>query len=529
MAGLVEGLAEATEDSSSFSGGYSYCFVDGDPPNKYICHICTLPARDPHQVTCCYNIYCSVCLQTLKLLKVKGQNGFICPTCRQPLEGNYFKDGRVDREIRCLEVYCNNRMEKGCPWVGTVANIESHLTVCPFDVVKCSNGCGAELKRSNLKTHLTSRCSQRIVKCQYCQSSGMHIIVTSKHHLDTCTHYPVKCANKDCSLELPRIEMLSHIKACAKTLVSCEYSSIGCDKKIMRENLEKHNEESMKDHLLMAVKEVGLLRADVKMLKEKTILIDSFRGAFASMASIESVHNLATRVISFQGQSKSIQAQVTNLQAKVTRDQEERTIMQRTVQSIRGQTANLKLVQTQHCKAIESLTANVSAQQIKNKVHKHVFKLSGFTDKRDSKKAWYSPTFYTSPGGYMMALRVDVSGDASNESFIGCYVCLMAGEYDHALEWPFSGVATIELLNQLEDKNHKTYELVFDNALPQPCRERVYGKTNTLGWGFSEFIAHSELAISSTSFQYLCDDKLYFRVTVNVTSKTKPWLEETDN
>ena len=520
----MAGLTGAIGDSSSDSGGYSYCFVDGDPPNKYICHICTLPARDPHQVTCCYNIYCNVCLLALK---VKGQNGFICPTCRQPLAGNYFKDGRADREIRCLEVYCNNRMGKGCPWVGTVANIESHLFVCPFDVVKCTNGCGAELKRSNLQTHLTDRCSKRIVKCQYCQSTGMYIIITSKHHIDKCTHYPVKCG--DCLEKLPRFEILSHTKACAKALVSCEYSSIGCNEKIMRGNLEKHNEEAMKDHLLMAIREVGSLRADVKMLKEKAIIIDDLKGAVASKASIESVHGLANRVVSFQSQSKFIQAQVTNLQTKVKRDQEERTTMQRTVQSIQGKTVNLKLVQSQHVKAIESLTAGVSAQQFKNKVHTHVFKLSGFTDKRDSKKAWYSPTFYTSPGGYLMALRVDVSGDASNESSIACYLCLMAGEYDHALEWPFSGIATIELLNQLEDKNHKTYELVFDDELPQSCRERVYGKTSTLGWGYSEFIAHSELANPSTLSQYLCDDKLYFRVSVNVTSKTKPWLEETDN
>ena len=509
--GLAEGLAEATEDSSSVSGGYSYCFVDGDPPNKYICHICTLPARDPHQVTCCYNIYCSVCLQTLK---VKGQNGFICPTCRQPLEGNYFKDGRADREIRCLEVYCNNRMGKGCPWMGTVANIESHLTECPFDVVKCTNDCGAELKRSKLETHLADHCSKRIVECQYCHSIGMHVIVTSKQHLDKCTYYPVKCTNKDCSLELPRFEMLLHTEACAKTLVSCEYCSIGCDKKITRENLEKHNEESMKDHLLMAVKEVGSLRADVKMLKEKAKSVDdSVKSSKTNLN--KSVQSLTSKVATVQNQSKSLQPQVTNLQAKAKKAQEE--------------TANLQLVQSQHVKAILSLTANVSALQTKNKVH--TFKLSGFTDKRDSKEPWYSPTFYTSPGGYMMVLRVDVSGDGSNESFMGCYICLMAGEYDHALEWPFSGVATIELLNQLEDKNHKTYQLVFDNALPQSCRERVYGKTSTSGpgWGFSKFIAHSELANSSTSSQYLCDDKLYFRVTVNVKSKTKPWLEETDN
>ena len=80
-----------------------------DPPNKCICHICKLVACDPQQVTCCSNIYCKTCLQQLK---DKGSE-FNCPTCRKPLTGNYFKDGRAEREIKSLRVYCSNT-DSGC-------------------------------------------------------------------------------------------------------------------------------------------------------------------------------------------------------------------------------------------------------------------------------------------------------------------------------------------------------------------------------------------------------------------------------
>ena len=45
----------------------------------------------------------------------------------------------------------------------------------------------------------------------------------------------------------------------------------------------------------------------------------------------------------------------------------------------------------------------------------------------------------------------DSNGDGGGTSFsYYIHVFLMAGEYDDTLEWPFQGVVTLELLNQLD-------------------------------------------------------------------------------
>uniref|UniRef100_A0A1X7VM76 Uncharacterized protein n=1 Tax=Amphimedon queenslandica TaxID=400682 RepID=A0A1X7VM76_AMPQE len=55
---------KAKVSHDSYSGYHDYTFVDGDPSSNYICHICTLVSCDPHQVSCCYNIFCKTCLET---------------------------------------------------------------------------------------------------------------------------------------------------------------------------------------------------------------------------------------------------------------------------------------------------------------------------------------------------------------------------------------------------------------------------------------------------------------------------------
>ena len=108
---------------------------------------------------------------------------------------------------------------------------------------------------------------------------------------------------------------------------------------------------------------------------------------------------------------------------------------------------------------------------------------------------------------------------------VSCFICLMAGEYDDTLEWPFQGEVTIELLNQLEDKNHKKYTILFNESTNDECKQRVREGGSTGGWGRPKFILHEDLEYNPvTNCQYLKDDSLYFRVSVKATSKTKPWL-----
>ena len=149
------------------------------------------------------------------------------------------------------------------------------------------------------------------------------------------------------------------------------------------------------------------------------------------------------------------------------------------------------------------------------------FKITKFQEKKDSDEVFISPSFYTSPGGYHMAIRVDTNGNGNSKgTHVSIFAPILKGKYDTELRWPFVGEVTFTLLNQLEDKNHETLILNLDagdNAM-------AHGPTGT-AWGTSAFTPHSKLAhdlVKNT--QYLKDDTLYFRVSVEV-SDHKPWLE----
>ena len=151
-----------------------------------------------------------------------------------------------------------------------------------------------------------------------------------------------------------------------------------------------------------------------------------------------------------------------------------------------------------------------------------LIKVSGFSEHKGKQDDWYSSGFYTSAGGYKLRFKLHAYG---KDSHIPCSVNLMPGEYDDILEWPFQGEVTVELLNQLEDKNHYKIAISFNDKTPEPYKKRKE-KEDTKGWGtMYHFIPHTKLGLnSSTNTQYLMNDTLYFRVSVNVHSKTKPWL-----
>ena len=128
-------------------------------------------------------------------------------------------------------------------------------------------------------------------------------------------------------------------------------------------------------------------------------------------------------------------------------------------------------------------------------------------------KASNSQMFYSSPNGYNMQVKVFANGD---DTHVSVYINILEGKHDAKLKWPFVGNVTIEILNHLNDNNH------FIRIIP------IKQKYNLLvgsGRGYSDFIPHSKLAHDPVkSTQYLKDDTLYFRVSVDIPDH-KPWLE----
>ena len=133
---------------------------------------------------------------------------------------------------------------------------------------------------------------------------------------------------------------------------------------------------------------------------------------------------------------------------------------------------------------------------------------------------WYSPAFYTHIGGYKMCLGVVANGlDGGKGTHVSVYVCMMKGEFDSHLKWPFRGEITVELVNQKE--GGQNYARNFNNIdQSHEVFQRVTeGDRAKTGWGYDVFISYSDLYKLEEDKEYLVNDTLIFRVTnVEVTS-----------
>ena len=147
-----------------------------------------------------------------------------------------------------------------------------------------------------------------------------------------------------------------------------------------------------------------------------------------------------------------------------------------------------------------------------------ICKLTEYEMKRSSGRFFYSQSFYTGSNGYCMCIQVHPNGyDAGKGSHVSVYIRFLKGMYDDELDWPFTGTVTCELLNQMADENHHSIKLVD----PEDATKYSSNLQTGQSLGYNKFIAHSELLYDPvTNTQYLKDDTLNFRVSIDVSSQT---------
>ena len=180
--------------------------------------------------------------------------------------------------------------------------------------------------------------------------------------------------------------------------------------------------------------------------------------------------------------------------------------------------------QQKELKAVKEDQKMMSEMIVAGQAGPCVFKVPEFNQHKSSKHAWYSPPFYTHPGGYKMCIRVDANGNLDGAgTHVSVFVYLMRGRNDDTLPWPFTGEVTITLLNQLEDENHHTHIISFPLDSEAYGRRVVDGEMAPTGYGLSKFISHAYGATRNR--QYLKDDSLYFQVKVEAAKPVKPWLK----
>ena len=144
------------------------------------------------------------------------------------------------------------------------------------------------------------------------------------------------------------------------------------------------------------------------------------------------------------------------------------------------------------------------------------FRLNEFEKRKGKKDAFFSPPFYTNPGGYRLAIKVFANGYGEGcNANVAVFAFILKGGHDQDVKWPFVGTVAVTLLNQFQDKNHHTGLINFTHA-----GNRLPGSN----WGFEKFISHADLPIDPVKGTcYLEEDSLYFRVSVKV-AEHKSWL-----
>lgn len=148
-----------------------------------------------------------------------------------------------------------------------------------------------------------------------------------------------------------------------------------------------------------------------------------------------------------------------------------------------------------------------------------LYKLTEYQKRKAANEEVDFPPFYTSSNGYHMFFRVYPNGIGPGKgTHISVNVRIIRGDCDSELKWPFTGTITIELLNQIEDRDHFIEQMILD----------ANGNAHVGDdWGLLTYVLQSELSYdSSIETQYLKDDSMYFRVSVGEPEDIykRPWL-----
>ena len=240
------------------------------------------------------------------------------------------------------------------------------------------------------------------------------------------------------------------LQGCPYTLIKCPLSCAGCEKGVCRKDVKSHVNDNLLGHVMM---QNAQMRSFEQQLQECHSQLQEHRSIITELqAQLEGVKR------------EHLEERMARLEAN--------TAMVVSTPQAPGYLGT----------RITSTVKLVGEELI----------MENFDEYKRDNDSWHSPYFYTRPNGYKMCLRVDANGVASSRgTHLTVFVCLMRGEFDDQLKWPFRGNITIRLVNQ-EDKDNILKTIRFTESVPQTRCQRVMTNEPSLGCGCS-FLPLTEL------------------------------------
>ncbi|KAL4438604.1 hypothetical protein ABPG74_015502 [Tetrahymena malaccensis] len=182
-----------------------------------VCPICSYVIWEPVGCAVCK---LHVCLKCIQDWQNKGKT-----TC--PISGcKEFQDEKPHpyfyKHLSSLKLDCQNK-EKGCLETMLYEQYQKHLEKeCMFVDVNCPDeGCQIIILKKDLEEHLKV-CEYFLVKCEYCEND--YYRKDKKDHEEyVCQNYPVKCDNEQCQEIVKRVDLKKHLLNCLYKLDICNY------------------------------------------------------------------------------------------------------------------------------------------------------------------------------------------------------------------------------------------------------------------------------------------------------------------
>ena len=135
-----------------------------------------------------------------------------------------------------------------------------------------------------------------------------------------------------------------------------------------------------------------------------------------------------------------------------------------------------------------------------------------FTELQNFSRDYVSEPFYTHSEGYKMCLLVWPNGyESAENTHVSLFICLMKGENDESLKWPFSGHITVQLVDQVQNRDHRKRVIHYDGHDGLSCGQRLTTGYKSKGLGIEKLISHEYLF--KATCQYLKDDCLKIQIT----------------
>ena len=462
------------KNSNSDACGYKQKFFTNESAklDALVCKCCQGVYHTP-TILPCTHWFCQSCIRD-KNTCPKDESKFTHDEC-YTLEN-------LQRNIQTQTVRCVN-FSKGCNWKGELREIYKHFTDCKMTSIKCKNNCGIALQLNQIARHEKFDCQLRSLKCAFCLKSMLARDMYN-HEANSClkyggeTFWRVK-VEKGCNLEVSesfRVNFSNYTMkyyprkkvmiSDAPPQVSCGFDSFTINKmdSLKRFSLPRTSSPIKNEVTTDTVKEVQcisnsherpavvftycdttecstdtssecssvgpmprtLTRAELRLSRrksEKVVEIPSEDSGFFS---------------SHEGKTSPTVPEVKTRKRRFFKSSAF-TFLKKSNKSSWGNKKELSQP--------ENLNQECNLNRSTNGVIEWKINEMAKLLKRSRTCIEYSPAFYTSDKGYKACIRAHFGNGSA--SF---YLCLLRGEHDKRLKWPFKGQCMIKLVNEKSGK-----------------------------------------------------------------------------